>query len=176
MKDSIRKKIIEMARDLLFTRTEEEITMNLIAGELKLTAPTLYHYFKGKDELLAAGNKLISEEILANTSIKFPPSIPYEMRIITATSMVAEYFMKNGLPVSYLVEDPMDRPISLKEVRKAFTAMFTEYKKKNSSKAGAEQTALRYLALIMADITYLRSAKKDLPEDFAEKVFAALVG
>lgn len=175
MKDSIRQRIIEMARDLLFTMTEEEITMNLIAGELKLTAPTLYHYFKGKDELLRAANQLIVEEISAQINIKFPPSIPYEMRIITTTGMVAEYFMKNGLPASYLVEDPMEKPIKLGAFRTKLASMFAELKKngKIKSKTSAEQLMYRHLATTQADITYYRSTKKDLPEDFAEKVYAA---
>lgn len=176
MKDSIKKRIIEKARDLLFTKNEEEITMNLIAGELGITAPTLYHYFKGKDELLNAANVLIMEEISAHLSIKFPPSIPAEMKIITATSLVAEYFIKTGLPVSYLVEDPKDRPIVLKEFRKKFTAMFSDYlkNKKGGKKVGAEQTTMRFLAILMADLAYVRNSKKNLSEDFAERVFAVL--
>jgi AcrR family transcriptional regulator len=176
MKESIRMRIVEKARDLLFTKTEEEITMNLIAGELGITAPTLYHYFKGKDELLLAANKLITEEVTNLMSIKFPPSIPAEMRIITTTSMIAEYFMKTGLPASYLVEDPNDRPVVLKEFRKKMTELFSMYFKDNkkTKKAGIEQTTYRYLATIEADIVYLRNGKKQLTEDFAEKAFSAL--
>ena len=176
MKDSIKKRIIEKARDLLFTKNEEEITMNLIAGELGITAPTLYHYFKGKDELLNSANILIMEEISAHLSIKFPPSIPAEMKIITATSLVAEYFIKTGLPVSYLVEDPKDRPIVLKEFRKKFADMFADYNKnrKPAKKVGAEQTTMRFLAILMADLAYVRNNKKILSDDFAEKVFAVL--
>ena len=151
--------------------------MNLIAGELGITAPTLYHYFKGKDELLHAANVLIMEEISAHLAIKFPPSIPAEMKIITATSLVAEYFIKTGLPVSYLVEDPKDRPIVLKEFRKKFTTMFSDYLKnrKGGKKVGAEQTnyafSLQYLWQILP---ISETAKKTLSEDFAEKVFAVL--
>ncbi len=177
MKESIKKRIVEKARDLLFTKTEEEITMNLIAGELGITAPTLYHYFKGKDELLYAANQLITEEITALMSIKFPPSIPAEMRIVTATSLIAEYFMKTGLPASYLVEDPKDRPIVLKEFRKKMTDLFSMYykNKKKTSKVGVEQTTFRYLATIEADLVYLRNTKKQLSEDFAEKVFSVII-
>jgi len=176
MKESIKKRIIEKARDLLFTKNEEEITMNLIANELDITAPTLYHYFKGKDELLNAANKLITEEISSHLGIKFPPSIPAEMRIITATSMIAEYFNKTGLPVSYLVEDPKDRPIVLKDFRKKFTEMFSGYlkTKKSASKVGAEQTTMRYLAILQSELMYHRNNKKELSEDFAEKVFSVL--
>ena len=176
MKDPVKQRIIEKARDLLFTKNEEEITMNLIAGELGITAPTLYHYFKGKDELLHAANLLIMEEISAHLAIKFPLSIPAEMKIITATSLVAEYFIKTELPVSYLVEDPKDRPIVLKEFRKKFTETFADYlkNKKGKKKLGAEQTTMRFLAILMADLAYIRNSKKALPADFAERVFSVL--
>ena len=122
MKDSIRQKIVEKARDLLFTKTEEEITMNLVANELSITAPTLYHYFKGKGEMLEAANQLIVNEISSTLELKFPPSIPFEMRIITAVAMTGDYFMKTGLPASYLIEDPRERPIVLGEFRKKLAA------------------------------------------------------
>ncbi|HSW60687.1 MAG TPA: TetR/AcrR family transcriptional regulator [bacterium] len=173
MKDSIKKRIIEKGRDLLFTKTEEEITMNLIANELNITAPTLYHYFKGKDELLTAANQLIVDEISAHLDIKFPPSIPFEMRIITAVAMTGDYFMKTGLPASYLIEDPRERPIVLGEFRKKLAALCAEYKKsgKNKNKLPAEQMAYRLLSCIAADIAFYRNSKKALPEDFAEKVW-----
>jgi AcrR family transcriptional regulator len=173
MKDSIKKRIIEKGRDLLFTKTEEEITMNLIANELSITAPTLYHYFKGKDELLTAANQLIVDEISAHLDIKFPPSIPFEMRIITATSTIADYFWNTGLPASYLIEDPQEKPIKLGEFRKKFASMFAELKKsdKLKSKISAEQIMYRYLATMTADLVYHRGTGKGLPEDFAEKVW-----
>jgi len=175
MKDSIKKRIVEKARDLLFTKTEEEITMNLIAKELNITAPTLYHYFKGKDELLNDANQLIIEEISANIGIKFPPSIPYEMRIVTAISTVADYFFRTGLPASYLVEDPKDKPIKLKEFRLKFSGMIDEIKKngKFKSNLSSDQLMYRLLATLQADITYFRSIKKEMPEDFAEKVWSS---
>jgi AcrR family transcriptional regulator len=173
--NAAQQRITEKVRDLLFTKTEEEITMNLIAEELNVTAPTIYHYFTGKDELLAAGNNLIFKEISACLNIKFPPSVPPEMKIITTTVMVADYFMKNGLPAFYLTEDPREKPVNLKEFRKKFTAMFSEYFKTAKGKtSGAEHTAIRYLALIQAEIVYYRNLGKPLPEDFSEKIFSVI--
>ncbi len=176
MKESIKRRIIEKARDLLFTKTEEEITMNLIAGELGITAPTLYHYFKGKEELLLAANNLITEEVTELMSMRFPPSVPAEMRIITLTSIIAEYFMKNGLPASYLVEDPIDKPIKLKEFRKKMNDLFTLYYKdgRKPKRTGVEQATFRYLATVEADLVYLRNTKKPLNDDFAEKAFSTV--
>ena len=171
MKESIRMRIVEKARDLLFTKSEEEITMILVADSLGITAPTLYHYFKGKDELLLEGNKLISEEIANLASIKFPPSVPPKIRIITSTSLVAEYFMKNGLPASYLIEDPKDRPVILKDFRKVMTGLFSEHLKTKKGAGGVEKTTYRFLATMAADIICARNSNKPLPEDFAEKVF-----
>ena len=90
MKESIKNKIVEKARDLLFRSSEEDITMNLIAKELGITAPTLYHYFKGKDELIAAAQSLVTTEINSIISLKFPPSIPAEMKILTTSGQIAE--------------------------------------------------------------------------------------
>jgi AcrR family transcriptional regulator len=176
MKDSIRQKIVEKARDLLFTKTEEEITMNLVANELSITAPTLYHYFKGKGEMLEAANQLIVNEISSTLELKFPPSIPFEMRIITAVAMTGDYFMKTGLPASYLIEDPRERPIVLGEFRKKLAALCAEYKKsgKNKNKLPAEQMAYRLLSCIAADIAFYRNSKKALPEDFAEKIWESV--
>jgi len=173
MKNSTKKRIIEKARDLLFTLTEEEITMIMIGTELDITAPTLYHYFKSKEEILEAGNHLIADEILQMVTINFPPSIPYQMRIITATSMLTGYFMKNALPAACLIEDSVDRPLSLKKVRDHFTDLFAEYKKqkKSAPKISAELMAYRFLSLVVADIVFIRSSKKELPKDFAERVW-----
>jgi len=175
MKESIKKRIAEKVRDLLFTMDEEEITMILVGKELNLTAPTLYHYFSGKEEMLLAGNKLISEEISALASIKFPPSIPAQMKIVTSASLVAGYFMKTGLPASYLIEDPKDRPVILKDFRKVMTGLFSEYlkTKKGTIAGGVEKTTYRFLGAMAADIICLRNSKKEMPEDFAEKVFAS---
>lgn len=173
MKESIKQRIVEKARDLLFTRTEEEITMVLIANELDITAPTLYHYFTGKEEMLVAANQLIVKEISSALELKFPPSVPSEMIIITVISMVADYFMKTGLPVSYLIEDPRERPIVLTEFRKKLTSLCAEARKSGKIKSSipAEQTAYRLLSCIAADIAFYRDSKKKLPEDFAEKVW-----
>jgi len=173
MKDSIRQKIVEKARDLLFTKTEEEITMNLVANELSITAPTLYHYFKGKGEMLEAANQLIVNEISSTLELKFPPSIPFEMRIITAVAMTGDYFMKTGLPASYLIEDPRERPIVLADFRKKLTSLCAEFKKsgKGRSKLPADQMAYRILSCLVADIAFYRNAKKGLPDNFAEKIW-----
>lgn len=176
MKNSLKKKIIEKARDLLFTNSEEEITIDTISAELGITTPTIYYYFKKKKEILCAANLLIIEEITAHLSMKFPRSIPIEMKIITAASLVAEFLIKTGLPVSYIVEDPKDRPIVLKDFRKKFTEAFDEFlkKKKSRKKLNAEQTTMRFLAILAADLAYIKKNNKTLPSDFAERVFEVL--
>jgi AcrR family transcriptional regulator len=176
MKDSIRKRIVEKARDILFTKTQDELTMNLVASELGITAPTLYHYFEGKDEMIRAAYDLIQVEINETMGIKFPMSIPIEMRIITITNIIAEYIMRTGVPASVIVENPMGNTIDLRDFREKVKVMFAEYLKKKGMKDDVDITTLRYLAIIQADIAYLRSAKKQLPEDFSEKVFKGLFG
>lgn len=174
MKDTIKQKIVEKAKSMLFRTNDEKITMNLIAEELGITAPTLYHYFKGKNELLAESSALIANDILALVSLKFPPSIPAEMKIVTATGMVAEYFMKTGVPAYYLVEDPQDKTISLTAFREKFVEMFADYLKKSNLDLTPEQATYRHLSIMQADVIYYRNVNKELEDDFAEKVFSAL--
>lgn len=177
MKENIRNSIVKKARDLLFKSQEEDITMNLIANELGITAPTLYHYFKGKDELIAAAQKLVTDEINAIMSLKFPPSIPAEMKILTTTGQIAEYFMNTDIPTYYLVEDPKDRPILLKDFRDKFAEMFNSYiKTKKGFKLSPMHAMYRYLALIEADITNYKNIGEKLPEDFAEIIFDQIFG
>ena len=172
MKESIKNKIVEKARDLLFKSSEEDITMNLIAKELGITAPTLYHYFKGKDELIAAAQSLVTTEVNAIITLKFPPSIPVEMKILTTTGQIAEYFMKTDVPPYYLLEDPKDRPVLLKEFREKFAEMFEAYvKTKKGFKLTAYHAMNRYLALMAADILNCKNNGSKLPEDFAEIIF-----
>lgn len=172
MKESIKNRIVEKARDLLFRAPEEEITMNLIAKELNLTAPTLYHYFKGKDELIAAAQSLVTTEINSIISLKFPPSIPVEMRILTTSGQIAEYFMKTDVPPYYLIEDPKDRPVLLKEFRAHFSEMFDAYvKTRKGFKLSPQHAMYRYLALMAADILNCKHTGSKLPDDFAEIIF-----
>ena len=172
MKESIKVKIIEKARDLLFKSSEDDVTMNLIAKELGITAPTLYHYFKGKDELIAAAQALVTTEVNAIISLKFPPSIPVEMKILTTTGQIAEYFMKTGVPTYYLLDDPKDRPVLLKEFREKFAEMFDAYvKTKKGFKLTSQHAMYRYLALMAADIVNCKNNGAKLPDDFAEIIF-----
>ena len=172
MKESIKNKIVEKARDLLFRSSEEDITMNLIAKELGITAPTLYHYFKGKDELIAAAQSLVTTEINAIISLKFPPSIPAEMKILTTSGQIAEYFMKTDVPPFYLIEDPKDRPVLLKEFREKFAVMFDAYvKTRKGFKLSSQHAMYRYLGLMAADILNCKATGSKLPEDFAEIIF-----
>jgi len=176
MKDSIRRRIVEKTRDILFTKTEDELTMNLVASELGITAPTLYHYFTCKDEMVRASYDLMQEEITAIMDIKFPVSIPVEMKIITVTNIVADYIMKAGLPAGCIVEDPMGSTIVLKDFRNKVQALFENFLTKKNIKEDPQMITLRYLSLIQADIAYYRSSKKALPEDFSEKVFKGIFG
>lgn len=169
MRTSVRDEIIRTVGILLLTKSEDEISMNLVADSLGITAPTLYHYFKGKDELLRAGYDLIIKNITSCLSVKFPPSVPVEMKIITATSILADHIMNTGIKVSFLTEDARDGSIILKDLRNRFTEMFSKLKGKKE--ISAEQMTMRFLALIQADIIYYRNAGKSLPEDFSEKIF-----
>jgi len=51
--------------------------------------------------------------------------------------------------------------------------LFSEYLKTKKGTGGVEKTTYRFLAAMAADIICLRNSKKEMPEDFAEKVFAS---
>ncbi len=176
MRDSVRKKMVEKARDLLFTMNYDEITMNLVATELGITAPTLYHYFKCKEEMITAGYDLITFEINDIPNIRFPSSMPPDMRIMTITGLVTDYFIKTEIPVLFLVENVHDKPIDLTAFRKKMEEMIEAYLKKSKKKikVSIEEITYRYLGILASDIAYLRKNKQQPVENFSEKVFAAL--
>ena len=175
MKQSAKMKIADAAKELLCTMTEEELTMSLVAERLGITAPTLYHYFVGKDELLEAANKLTSTEITDIALRKFPKSIPNEMKIIMIMSEVIDYFKSTNLPASYLIENPLDKKsLNLDEFRKAIADLFLEYYKSKGKNPGAKRSAYQYIGAIAAEIAYCRGTKHELPEDLAGKIFAKM--
>ena len=82
MKESIRMRIVEKARDLLFTKSEEEITMILVADSLGITAPTLYHYFGSKHGLLETMLEMYFSElnqVVAEAAI-YKGDLPFTLR------------------------------------------------------------------------------------------------
>ena len=176
--ESTKKMIVAKARNLLFTARDGEITMNAIAKDLGMTAPTLYHYFKGKDELLESAKNLVVDEVAEVVAIssKFPPSMPAEMRIITLTSLLADYFLKSGVPASYILEDFSPSPL-LKEFRSKFEELFDTFfkTKKPDTKISYKQATLRHLALMQADVLYYKSIGAKIPENFAEVIFDKVV-
>lgn len=175
MKYSVKNLVVEKAKELLFSYSAESITMNLVAKELDITAPTLYHYFKGKDEMLNAAGELIKSELISLLDVKFPSSVPFEVRVLTAAHSIADYFFSSKLPVTYLLEDPGDKPVNLEEFREKFISLFKDYMKEGSSKGNLkspEAAALRFLGVMVSDIVYYRSQNKALPEDFADAVLS----
>ncbi len=49
MKEALKKEVDKVTKKLiLMGKSDSEITMEAISQELGMTAPTLYHYYKGK--------------------------------------------------------------------------------------------------------------------------------
>lgn len=65
---TLRKRIIEVALEAFATRGFEGTTTVDIADALQMTGPSLYHYFRTKEELLYACMDFILEKLHANVS------------------------------------------------------------------------------------------------------------
>lgn len=176
MKDVGKKRVAEKAKDFLFTKTPEEITMIMVANAIDMTAPTLYHYFKdGKKELIKYACDEIENEITNLVSIKMPSSLKPEMALLTYTSIIGDYMMKSKMPVSFLIEDPKDIPLKLENFRNKIKEIVKEMvKDKAVEKTSADQATGRYLAVLAADINHYKTKGKELPENFSEKVVQIL--
>src|SRR6056297_2074810 len=49
--EKIRQAILEQALDIIVEQGLESLTMRSLAGRLEMTAPNLYNFFSGKDEI-----------------------------------------------------------------------------------------------------------------------------
>ena len=63
-KASVRDRLLEAAEACLFERGYEALTTRDILERAGLSAGTLYHYFEGKDDLIAALSQRIADEDL----------------------------------------------------------------------------------------------------------------
>lgn len=60
-----RETIIEKARALIEARGVDQLSLSVLAGELGIKAPSLYHHFKNKTALLRAVNQATTAALVA---------------------------------------------------------------------------------------------------------------
>ena len=159
MKESSRKRIVETAKELLLVMTVSQISMNTIADRLNLTAPTLYHYFTGKDELLSAAGAVLATEMEAPLKIKFPKSIKADIRLMTVGHVLIDTMIKKKVPGSYLIADPSDKPIRLGNFRSEFINLCRKVFN-DEGKKGCQM-----LALLAVEIDLHQRTASAIPED-----------
>ena len=143
--------------------------MNKVADKAGITAPTLYHYFGGKTELLEEANRLLQAEIEKPFDMVFPKSVPAEMKILMNMSQVVDYFQKNNIKAGYLIENPVDRPIDLGIMRHRLISLFRDHMGGCSFNKATAAT-YDFLGLVVGGMIYYRSKKKELPDNFVEVV------
>gem|GEM_PF-4266189 len=56
--------ILEIAERIFFQKPYKEVKLDLIAHELKIQKPSLYHYFKNKKEILTETIKYSKEKFM----------------------------------------------------------------------------------------------------------------
>ena len=152
-----RQAIIETAKKMLYTRSFEEISMVDVANAREITAPTLYHYFQGKKELLTAAGNQIEEDILNRISIKFPRSMLAKLKLLTVISMIVAYFVETKLPAAGLMEDSVDRPVSFLRVRQRVLTLIKEL----PGIKNADEDLCTLLGVIAGYVIYLKAHGKD---------------
>lgn len=106
MKEKLRMEIVKTAKLLLQEGKDiRHITMNLIAKKMGITAPTLYHYFKGKEEIIFLSLELIADELLDTFETPLPVSMPAEMKLKMRIVTLMSYLYKNLNSFSLIFTD-----------------------------------------------------------------------
>jgi AcrR family transcriptional regulator len=161
LKSKLRNEIINTAKDLLAKgRTESEITMNLIAKEIKITAPTLYHYFEGKDEIIQNAKESLRDDLLLIFKTTYPSSMNMDMRMKMLSLTLLDKLFENPYVVPFLFSGATtDKSFDLSEVRKQLAAFVSEWLKAEKIKVPAERTAYNFMAMLAATVQYLRNKK-----------------
>ena len=68
-REEFRREILAEARELFITEGYEKFTMRKLAGKIDYSPPTIYLYFKNKDDLLLAICEEVAEQYFANLKL-----------------------------------------------------------------------------------------------------------
>ena len=187
MKDRLKMEIIKTAKELLGEGKDlRHITMQLIAKRMDITAPTLYHYFKGKEEIIHLSIELIADELLETFEKPFPASMNAEMRLKMHIVTLMSYLYKNIDSFSLIFSDTGigywgSGEIKVTEKIKKFRGLLEEQVGQflKSEKLSFDSLKATYLliSLMMGSLRYYKSQKikgADISKE-AEVVFEFFV-
>ena len=187
MKEHLKLEIVKMAKTLLNEGKDiRHITMNLIAKRMDITAPTLYHYFRNKEEIIHLSLELIADEIVATFEQPFPASMDAEMRFKMTIVNLMSYLYKNIESFSMAFSDVGigywgSGEIKMSDkIRKARSLLEEEVRRYyQSAKMPHDPLKGTYilLSLMMGSLRYFRSQKiknADIGKE-AEEVFSFFV-
>jgi len=169
VKDRLKLEIVKTAKSLLNEGKDlRHITMQLIAKRMDITAPTLYHYFKGKEEIIHLSIELIADELLETFEKPFPASMNAEMRLKMHIVTLMTYLYKNIDSFSLIFSDSGigywgSGEIKVTEKIKKFRGLLEEQVKAflQSEKIQFDSLKATYLliSLMMGSLRYYKSQK-----------------
>ncbi len=180
MKASMKSEIIKAYAELLKkNKTTTKISMLELGNVTGVTAPTLYHYFEGKEEIHDATLDYISEELLAVIANPIPSSFPTEYKLQIRIAGLIEAVIKNSLFLD-LIFDHMSATEKKKSVGTknldAFFHDFTSFVKEWLDSKKSKQQALKIFYLLISILYTEVSCRKadDKSGAISEKVYAIL--
>ncbi len=168
MKDKLRGEIVKTAKLLLQEGKDiRHITMNLIAKKMGITAPTLYHYFKGKEEIIVLSIELVADELLETFQTPLPSSMPSEMKLKMRIVTLMTYFYKNINSFSLIFSDSGlaywgsgDIPLTekIKTFKEMLNLVVAEWAEKEKITVDTVKATFLLISLMMGILRYYKSA------------------
>ena len=127
--DAQRRRVLEASVGIFSRRGYRATSMNEIAAGVGLSKPTLYHYFRNKEELLVLIYSDVLDESLraARETVATAPSPLAAIRDLIVSRVVYTCENRDLLKICFEEEDELrpDLAASLLERRRAFEDLFT---------------------------------------------------
>lgn len=180
MKEKLKFEIIHETKKLIHEgKTVNEITMDLIAKRLKMTAPTLYHYFKSKDDIIGLSYEMIADELLEVFNTPLPSSMDPAMKLKTRLVTLMSYFKANPNAFTliftkgaHVKQNPGALTKKLNDFIKLLQSTTHEWVKSKKLKVSGVKATFVLLSLIMGHLYYQEAQNiKGEVSDKVEEVF-----
>jgi len=170
--ESVREDIIKKGVGILCSKPGYDLKLSEISDVTGISAPVLYNYFSGIDEIRKEVFKRIEEEIVLISNLKLPNSVSPDMKIVTIGFNLVRHFEETGLSVSYLTEEKKGMPVDISELRENIIQLFRQLK----NTAFEPDLCLNiFLSYITANISYYRKNGKKVPDDICDKALKLVV-
>lgn len=185
MKQKLKKEVDSAAKKLiLMGKSDHEITMNAISEELGMTAPTLYHYYQGKKEILRNAWTRIIDDIYTAFNTPLPRSMTPELQIKTRLTSFISYMKDNPDIMRVIFNDgesirveKKDTVKKIQDFKEDLKSILKKYLKKRKKQIPAEKAMYFLLSVISGQLYYLIQSEntENNPGQIVEDVFALWV-